>query len=521
MRILYLDASHWIDFAPLGHTVFHVPLAEYETPLEAILETLPEPPDCIIQQERLGGARYFLTGLEHAPCPTMFLSFDTHLNLYWHKYYARLFDAVLTPHLSLFDALPDEDRHPQVFRFSHAGEPLPWRSHASRPFPLAFCGRLTPERPLRSRMTALVRGAFSLELRQDATREEMFRLYADARIVPNEAIGFECNLRVFESASAGAAVLTPDCGPDQEAVFADGTEMLVYADGLDLCEKIRWLASNPEKTETMGRAAWERVQREHLPRHRAATVQALLPGLRKARATGADAALFVWLTRLERAKSGDRQFPVTALLRQSELLPQTPEAVAGMLHLLGSPKRKDMALDFCRALLATKTAAGSLRCNAAASACALAHGDTDLAFAFHKRQYPARETIPADSFSLCLSWAEAERLAKHSVRPGFFFDPDAGHLPDCAFEFLCFAKARHPAQSSLASAAQARLLKDFPAYTLYRLSLLEALRRENPAAVDTAELGRLMLFCCRVDEGLALLATAEAGKDRNLMEESR
>jgi hypothetical protein len=387
MHVLLLDPQYWFDFTPLGHTVSAIPLTEYETPLERILERLSSPPDCIIQQEQLG-VRHFLTGLERAPCPTLYLAFDAHLNLYWQRYYARLFDAALTPHLSLFEALPPESRHPRVFRLLPPGTDLPWNGHAGRQHALGFCGRITPARPLRKAMTDLLGSRFGLATRQDIPPEEMFRFYRDTRIIPNEAICFEVNMRLFEGASAGAAVLTPDCGPDQRAAFGEGREMLLYRDGPDLCEKASWLLNNPAKAETMGKNAWERVQREHLPGNRAALVRDILPSLSQARATGRDAAILTWLTRLERAKAGDRRHPVSRLLSQSDSLPDSPEVLTGILHLLGSPSRKASALEFCRMLLNAGAATASLPCAAAASACALAHGDLPLARSFHARQLP-------------------------------------------------------------------------------------------------------------------------------------
>ncbi len=506
MHILLLDPHPWFDFEALGHTVTALALTEYETPLEALLADLPMPPDCILQQEVLG-SRHFLTGLEHAPCPTLFLAFDAHLNLYWQRHYGRLFDAVLTPHPSLFAALPPADRHPQVFRSLPAGTALPFRSHADRRHGLGFCGRLTPERPLRSWMTELLRARFGLALRQNIPPAAMLRFYQDTRIIPNEAICFEVNCRLFEGASAGAAMLTPDCGPDQAAAFTDGEEMLVYHGGPDLCEKASWLLRNPDKAEAMGRSAWNRVRRDHLPAARAAAVCDLLPSLGQARATGREAAVLTWLTRLERTKAGDMRHPASRLLAGSESLPDRAEVLAGMLHLLGRPSRKAPAMELCGQLLQTGAAAASLACNAAASACALAHGEFGLArrfFARHSPHAPA-PTSPAD---LCLAWAAEEQQSGRTVRPGFAFRPEAGHLPACAYEFLAFAKYLDPRETRRIAVAEADLLAPFPAYAPYRLSLLESLRRPGSGERELLELAGQLLFCCRVAEGEALLAEA-------------
>lgn len=502
MHILYIDPHHWLDFTALGHAVTVVRPTEYETPLENILKTLPAPPDCIIQQETLG-RRTFLTGLEHAPCPTVFLAFDAHLNLYWHRYYGKLFDAVLTPHLSLFRALPPTDRRPQVFRCNHAGTDLAWKPHGSRRHDLAFCGRITPQRPLRSWMTRLLDTRFGLAVEQDLAPDDMFRFYRDARVVANEAICFEVNCRLFEAASAGAVPLSPACGPDQEAAFTDGESMLVYTDGQDLCEKAAWLLEHPGKAEAMGRKAWECVRQKHLPEHRAREVCDILSRLSQARATGRDAAVNAWLTRQERTRAGDRHFPIRNLLAQGEELAQSDDVLAGILHLLGTPSRRKAALEFCRDLLETGTGADSNACNATASACALAHGDTALARSFHERRF--RHPAPDGPLELCLAWAEEERLAGRTARPGFVFRPEAGHLPACALEFLLFARHLAPQAAERLAREEAALLAPIPAYAAYRLGLLESLRHPEMLPAERAELARLLIFCCRVDEGEALL----------------
>ncbi len=64
-------------------------------------------------------------------------------------------------------------------------------------------------------MTRLLEARFGLAIRQDLSREDMFGLYRDARIIPNESICFEVNCRLFETASAGAVPLTPASRPEQ------------------------------------------------------------------------------------------------------------------------------------------------------------------------------------------------------------------------------------------------------------------------------------------------------------------
>lgn len=521
MHILILDPFPFFDFTASGHRETHVTLTSFETPLESILATLPTPPDCIIQMETLD-TRHFVSNLDTAPCPTVFFSFDTHLNMFWHRHYARLFDAVATPHVSLFAALPEKEAIRRVFRLSHAGTKRPWKPHASRGTPFGFCGRRTAERPLRTWMLELLERELPLTIRDGLPFDAMLDFYGNTRAVPNEAICFEVNCRLFEAASAGAVPLTPDCGPDQEAVFTPGTEILVYTDGLDLVDKARWIAGHPEQAEKMGRAAWERVQREHLPAHRASTFLKTLPTISQARATGGEAALRLWLTYGERMKTGHMGFPLSYLLSQSETLPQTPEMLTGLLHLLALPSRQEDALTLCRMLLAEGIAPSSGACNATASAAALLHGDFPLAQAFRTRfcDHAPASAMPYDTpFSLCLAWAANERREGRAVRPGFAFSSAKALLPACAFEFVTFAEemaangisGNETASMNIAARAadeKLALLQNYPAYLPYRLGLTQ--NRTGIAGNWQAllEAASLSLRCCLVEQGARLLARA-------------
>ena len=101
MNILLVDC----DFGELpGHTVRKANLGDTGgiVPVQWLLNA-PEAdggnfrPDVIIQMEYLG-RRVFLSGMSELDCPKIFWAVDSHLNLFWQRWYGRLFDVVLTPH---------------------------------------------------------------------------------------------------------------------------------------------------------------------------------------------------------------------------------------------------------------------------------------------------------------------------------------------------------------------------------------------------------------------------------------
>ncbi len=276
MNILLFDGL--ILHEPLraaGHNILvHSPP---ETGIIRLPEVLAEhnfTPDLIVQSEHLA-RRVLIQGLPEAPCPKVFWAIDSHLNLYWHRYYARLFDAVLTPHPSLWAELPPEWRHPRVVPFSKPGYARPFKPHTERTNLISLVGVLNKHRHLRLRLAELLKNYWGVEARQNIPFAEMLNLYDDTKIIPNESIAREVNYRLMETASCGAVPLTQDVGPDQDSLFEPGREMLVYRDAAELVAQINALIANPAKAEAIGRAAWERVQRDHLPANRVATLEAL------------------------------------------------------------------------------------------------------------------------------------------------------------------------------------------------------------------------------------------------------
>ncbi len=513
MHILCLDCPGLAGaFRELGHQATALSLAPGKNDLAAVLHGLDARPDCIIHHELLGERR-ILNNLETAPCPTLFVAVDTHLNLFWHRSYGRLFDAVATPHLTWFESLPVEWRHPQVFRFSHTGQERPWAPHRLRQHDLALCARMTQHRQLRQWMADMLRASHGLHLQDNLSFAAMLDLYADSRLIPNESICFEVNFRLLEGASCGAVVLSPETGPDQDCLFVPGKEMLVYRDGLELREQIAWLKRRPEQAESIGRAAWERVRREHLIRHRAQALLERIPGLERQRATGDAAAVLSWLTRVELTRNGVLRLPIPTLLAEGEKLPPAPEARAVRIRLLAESGRRSELETFCRSILAADTSLSSIDLDAAASGAFLRLGDFRTARQFWNRHLlrgGSGSVAPDSPFALCLAWADALRRAGRAVRIGSPFIPEEKHLPFCAFEFLVLARfldGKNPEASRRLDALTAPI----PAYTAFRLGVLAelTLADQNNWRLQFAY-GALSLKACRVDEGLFELAEARA-----------
>jgi spore maturation protein CgeB len=79
------------------------------------------------------------------------------------------------------------------------------------------------------------------------------------------------NLRLFEAAGSGAAVLS-EFRPVIPDLFAVGEEVLTFGDFDELLEQASRLLAEPGLTARLGDAAARRAHRDHTIGHRLATI---------------------------------------------------------------------------------------------------------------------------------------------------------------------------------------------------------------------------------------------------------
>ena len=397
-------------------------------------------PDLFIQQETLG-PRTLIADLPSLCCPKIYWSIDTHLNSFWHQYYARLFDLFCST-----------QKHwlPWFARRGVTGTLwLPWHGERRRRAPwegrrpgMAFVGRLTAERPVRTWFVELLQELGEVRVRQDLGFAAMLDMYDETRLVPNESIFGEVNFRLFEAASCGCAVLNPAI-PGLEDLFETGEEVAAYRDGAELADWAGRLQGDDLLAKSMGLRAWERVQREHLPEHRAAALLDAAAGLSRCAATGPSADVAWWLTVSQLQEAGRLAMGADAMAARLGALPVTDEVLAAMLRL-SSAVGRDEFMRVALPVAETGQYAAFPEVNLAGSMGALKAGDPALARLFFLRHLrhaaPAAPDPGHTPLSICLAWARELQRIGRSFRPGFVFDPGA-HLPQSALECLALASS--------------------------------------------------------------------------------
>ena len=471
-------------------------------------------PDLIFQEEFLG-PRVLLQGLESFACPKIFWSVDTHLNLFWQKHYGRLFDGVMTPHMSLLSERPEI--FPHAARLARFGNEIPWRPFAERDVPVSFVGRITEHRPTRKWLAEFLAENYPAELHSDIAFGEMLSLYQRTRLAPNEAIMAEVNFRLMETASCGCLPLSQEVGPDQDVLFAPGREIETFSHILELKALLDHYLDRPEEAERKARAAWERVQREHLPRHRAGAVLDFAAGLGHTAAKGQEARTAFTLSLFRLRRTGRLSVPLEAMAAKLTDLPPTPEVFSALLRLHTEEGDREKAAGLVAAILAQGLHAGEMELNLTGSMAGLRLDNWDAAKEFWYRHQRAARAVapvkPEDPLRLCLLWCAELRRAGVAVEPGDTFEPGV-HLPATAMDCVLLAHSLGLPELKVSRLADAVLApcKGFEYMRLGYLSKQSLHRREDWRTGLSLGLTNLRTF--RLKEGLEeiLLAQESAAK---------
>jgi hypothetical protein len=355
--------------------------------------------------------------------------------------------------------------------------------------------------------------------------------------VPNESICREVNFRLFEGASCGCLVLGQNVGEDQNVCFTPGREVVLYEHGLDLLEKAAFYRKNRPAAEKIARAAWLRVQAEHLPAHRVGELLALAEKCSVGgagaggRAGGEEADKYYYLALQQLSEHGSHDLNPKWLLSRFLELAEDGEVAAAELRALtrmGSDYIRQ-GLDLCAKILREALYVSSVSCNLAGSVFCRLHGDARASSLFLERQERVAQGENNTGGSSCavecgqeaglsgfyLAWASLLYKRKKLARPGCRFAPKEGLLPENALECLLLAQVEM--ESGAYVSTENKFLMEqmhlvFSALPGYAHLDLGALAHLSLYGQDDwrlqAQFGLSALQCLKVESGLDELADA-------------
>ncbi len=216
--------------------------------------------------------------LDALACPTVALMGDTHLGLEWRLRYAPMFDHVFVmfnrQHIARFQAAGCASVHwcpaavdPEV----HVAPHVP----AIRD--VTFVGSTHPDlhRPRVERLRALMAAGVDVYV-DSRPLAGMTRLLAESRLVLNDTLADDLNMRVFEALGAGSLLLTNRLPPESglEQLFVDREHLVLWDGADDLLRTVRYYldAAHADERKRIAAAGQAEVLAHHTYDHRVAQI---------------------------------------------------------------------------------------------------------------------------------------------------------------------------------------------------------------------------------------------------------
>jgi hypothetical protein len=477
--------------------------------LPAYLEERGLPCDLVIQDETLS-PRVLVKGLWEIACPKVYWSLDPHLNHYWQGAYCAQFDVTACTQKAWLEPL-ERAGTGRAEWLTWCEEPGPWQGHAGRTHRTAFVGRITEHRAKRRLFADFLAKRHQAHVETDLAYDEVSRVYGQTRLAPNESLQGEITQRLFVAAAQGCLVLDPASDNGLAELFEPGREVTVYHDPFELDELLVHYRRHPAEAERLGRAAWERVIREHGPGQRMEALGRMALGAPAGAPRGREGERLFWLGAARCLESRLVPAPPEAVLKGLAQRQDDPRSVTAMLRLLSLGGQAQQALGLAWGLLGQGAWPEDADFNLAGAGLGLNLGQIELARVFLDRLGRAsglvQGEIPLEPGRIYAAMGDAYLRLGTVWRPGFLFDPEAC-LPATATECLGLALDLLPGDMGLMRKYEA-LLRSLPGAELPRLGLLSelSLRDRDNFRVSLA-LGLADIGMFRVKEGLGELALA-------------
>jgi hypothetical protein len=226
-------------------------------------------PDMIFQGDHSGPLLH--TGLEEVGLPKVWYAVDAHLHGDWYRNYALVFDRVYCAQQNQVNLL--STWHPDVqwlpLYCSEAVEPLPWNK---RDIPISFVGKIESRlNPVRKQFFDALN---DLGIEVHTATGKWAPVYCRSKIVINNAVNDDLNLRFFEATGSGALLVTDELTHSMSDILIPGEDYLTYrhGDGASCKERIDWAFSHDAQAAEMAKRAYEKISSAHREEHRAAEV---------------------------------------------------------------------------------------------------------------------------------------------------------------------------------------------------------------------------------------------------------
>lgn len=244
--------------------IVHDIVTDFAPDMATIVEQTNQPhPDLYLWVESVPG--YTPRNLQALSCPTACYLIDSHLNLERHLQIAPGFDYVFIAQRAY---LPQFRKvNPRTFWLPLGCDPeVHRRWPGEKRHDVGFVGGVFPgseREALLKRLGETVPVHF-----ERCFWDDMARLFSASRMVFNNAVNHDLNMRFFEVLSTGTFLLSDMAkGSGQDELFRDGEDYGCYNKG-NLVESALFYLRNEELRESIARRGERLVHNAHTYRHR-------------------------------------------------------------------------------------------------------------------------------------------------------------------------------------------------------------------------------------------------------------
>ncbi len=257
-----LKEMHW-DITPQD-----IPVND-GTPLAGVREKLPQgwEPDLFLWVET--GLGTLPPDLDKHTVPKACYLIDTHLHLEKHKQIARRFDFVFLAQKGYVEDLKRAGIEHVHWLPLGCDPDIHGPREGGKLHDVGFVGSVTAAHKRRKELLDSIGEHFDLCVERKFM-DEMAQVFARSRIVFNNALRDDLNMRVFEALCSGSLLLTDTaCGLSD--LFEEGRHYALYTDDT-LIETIRYYLDRPNERERIATEGRKEVLTRHTYAHRARTL---------------------------------------------------------------------------------------------------------------------------------------------------------------------------------------------------------------------------------------------------------
>ena len=222
--------------------------------------------------------------LTEVPVLTAWYAIDTHIHTSDHIRMARVFDVTFLAQKEYSDLLLREGSR-QVRWLPLSADSNMFRDELRAPprYDIAFVGNLRSGwHPRRRKLLEEVKKRHPNTFLGTAHPEEMAEIYGHARIVLNECVKNDINIRTFEGLMSGALLITPAISDNGfEELFEPGKHLVTYESEEDLFRKLDYYLKHEDERRTIAANGRRLAHERHAWPHRVEEIVRVLSGARR------------------------------------------------------------------------------------------------------------------------------------------------------------------------------------------------------------------------------------------------